>query len=266
MCLALYASVGKEISRQQFDRFSLSNSDGYGMLWVEDNILKYYKTLALDDFYSNYKQWFDKVKDTPFVLHFRLGTGGKKDLENCHPFMCNDQIGFVHNGIISGMANEQNYSDTYVFNRDYLVPISDEIYGEFTRMLIEDNIGSNNKLIFLNNKKEHLIINEDQGKWNDGVWYSSAWHAYEPTENKTCGPSIHSNNTKRIITKKNTRINTCHCALCGEVADNLLFEIVDDYKMKKGICIFCLRAIKNYSIGELIEILADKDRIFGRSI
>ena len=124
-------------------------------------------------FYKAYQQYRRVHLDSYFILHFRIATAGKINEDNCHPFVVNEGLAFVHNGIISKVRTCVNYSDTYYFNADILQNLpADFTENEATLELIEAAIGAS-KLVFLNSKNEPLILNSHLGHYVENVWYSN---------------------------------------------------------------------------------------------
>lgn len=147
------------------------------MMFADGSKLYVHKELEdFEAFYSMYE--LVEKEDLPTVLHFRIATSGLKDLENCHPFLVTPNLGFVHNGIISKLGYDKLKSDTNIF-RDMLQEAKlEDIPKEGFFNLIEGVVGTWNKMIFLNALGEHCIINEKQGTWDEGVWYSNT--GYKP--------------------------------------------------------------------------------------
>ena len=49
----------------------------------------------------------------------------------------------------------------------------DFIFNKGIIKLLEEYCEYMNKLVFLNNRGEYLIIGEDCGDWIDGIWFSN---------------------------------------------------------------------------------------------
>jgi predicted glutamine amidotransferase len=165
----------------------LNNPDGSGLIWVENNVLKTFKTMEDDKvLFEKYNQIKTDFPLTNIVLHFRISTSGTIDLNNCHPFNVNNKLAFVHNGIIHGLGGLKQ-SDTNQFNNDYLKKLpSNFLEWKGIVKLIKDTIGSS-KLIFLDNQNNPFIINKGLGHSdNFGNWYSndSYKYAYEEEDEK----------------------------------------------------------------------------------
>ena len=173
--------------------------------------------MDFDSFYKAYKPHQKK----PMAIHFRITTHGETDEENTHPFRVGKNLAFIHNGIISNVdcSTDKTRSDTYHFNTKLLSPIykrdSRFIYKEHFKDLIRSYIG-HSKLVFLNNKGHHTIVNEKMGVWDEGVWYSNT--SYRPY--KVTQPAVNTNKRihpyKPVTTfKQGSRVTITHSVLGG---------------------------------------------------
>lgn len=175
MCIAILNPTKVTLKKNVLKTCWDNNKDGAGMLYLQGGVLTAFKEMDnFDNFYDHY-DWVRKThKDSQIVLHFRISTHGKVDLENCHPFMVNEDWGFVHNGIISNAEKHVDYSDTNMFNRDVLRKLpKDWIHDAATYELVCGYIGGS-KLLFLNKDNEAYIINENWGVWDLGCWFSNS--------------------------------------------------------------------------------------------
>jgi predicted glutamine amidotransferase len=185
MCIAILNS-GKKISFKKFKASLESNPDGFGIAYIDSGQIKTFKSLSLDvkNLYKKYGMYFNKFSQKPMLVHFRIGTGSNIDLFNCHPFMVNNNLAMIHNGIIRSLGNKKE-SDTVQFTRLLSsFEQKDIFYSESLRALISYRIGSS-KLVFLNSLGHYSIINEKLGHWaEDGNWYSNySYIEYRPTVN-----------------------------------------------------------------------------------
>lgn len=174
MCIAILNTKGI-INKDTLLTCWNNNNDGAGMIYTtKNNELKVFKELInFDKFYKEYSKQRKANKESNFVLHFRIATSGKIDLNNCHPFKVNKNLAFVHNGMIDIELMNNAVSDTYTFNETIIKNLgSNFLYNEAIIRLIETYIGYS-KLIFLNNLNEAFIINEQLGHWDGDNWYSN---------------------------------------------------------------------------------------------
>jgi predicted glutamine amidotransferase len=172
MCIAILNTKKAGRLPKSHIKNSWENNDmGAGLLWNENNKLNVFKTYDYDEYIDKYNELRDTANIGNIVLHFRIATSGYKGEHNLHPFLVNDNLGFVHNGVIRGLGNKQ-FSDTYEFN-DMLKKFShDFINCDMTKYFLSEYIG-NSKLVFLSADDKYTIINEELGKWSDGNWYSN---------------------------------------------------------------------------------------------
>jgi hypothetical protein len=179
MCIAIYKDKDVLISKETLEECYRSNPDGAGFMYVEDGKLSVHKGyFTFDSFYEAYQPH----EESQAILHFRIKTHGPVDADNCHPFVINDDLAFVHNGVISGFGSNAK-SDTLEFNASILQPLvekygNDIMFDDSIKTLVESKIGYS-KLIFLDNNGRYDIFNEHKGVWDGEVWFSN--HSYKPT-------------------------------------------------------------------------------------
>jgi len=128
-------------------------------------------TTAMEMFYPDH----DKYKnDSPFVLHWRIGTHGIKSIDNVHPFSITEREAVVHNGIIKiDIPAGDSRSDTRVFVDEILKRLPEGWQAHAAmRELVRSYIGYS-KLAFLDTDRKVNIINSSMGTWNDERWFSN---------------------------------------------------------------------------------------------
>jgi predicted glutamine amidotransferase len=169
MCIAIL-NIKNTLPKEYIENSWENNNQGAGMLYNLNGKLTVFKTYDKQEFINHYYLIRSKTKGK-IVLHFRIATSGFEKYTNLHPFLVNDSLGFVHNGIISGLGNNQ-HSDTYKFNEMLQNFSHDFINCNQTKDFIASYIGSS-KLVFLDSSDNHNIINEKMGHWSDGNWFSN---------------------------------------------------------------------------------------------
>ena len=176
MCIAILNPPRVTLKKSVLLKCWENNPDGAGMIFTDTKTQTLYTLKEMRSgelFYKAYQQYRRVHLNSYFVLHFRIATAGKINEDNCHPFVVNEGLAFVHNGIISKVRTCVNYSDTYYFNADILQNLpADFTENEATLELIEAAIGAS-KLVFLNSKNEPLILNSHLGHYVENVWYSN---------------------------------------------------------------------------------------------
>lgn len=184
MCIAIVKKQGAVISDEQLRNSFRNNPDGAGIAYAtKDGILYYVKGIFTEDELIRQVRKAEEVAVGAMLIHCRIGTSGKKDKDNCHPHVVNNNTVMIHNGILPiTVPDSSKVSDTVIYCQEILAKLpKDFMNNEAILKLIESDIGSNNKFAFLNNKGEYKIVNEDAGKWEKGVWYSNDSHSYDRT-------------------------------------------------------------------------------------
>lgn len=184
MCLLVLAPAGKTIPEAHIRQAWTRNRDGAGFAYHTPGA----EGLRMSKGYFDVEEFVKAVKKQSgkaMILHLRFATHGLKDSGNTHPFVCGGGWVMGHNGIISHAKVRKDESDTAAFVRDCIQPVlsqkPDEILrrGKWRKSLELATRGS--KLAFLNRHGKHVIIHEDQGQWEDGIWYSnSGYKPYTP--------------------------------------------------------------------------------------
>jgi predicted glutamine amidotransferase len=173
----------------------------------------------------------DKLGGT-IVLHFRISTSGGVNDENIHPFKVNDSLYFCHNGILDiDVPTTSKINDTQIFNNAFMKGLPKGFERDDTIMnLLEYSIGTRNKFVFLNSFGEFYILNESEGVWDNGLWFSNTtylysrtytpkyyktdWDTYDTVEDdfaecECCGNRTHENELHY-----SSDFNTYMCAIC----------------------------------------------------
>ena len=178
MCVAIYKPKNATVDFDKLEACHDTNPDGMGFAVVVDNKILIHK--QLDDF-TSFFDLVNRYQNDDMLLHFRIKTHGKIDRSNCHPFLlANKSVGFAHNGILSKYTPnaKSKVSDTVIFRKTMLEPLvqqyPDAIFEDkLIIQLLGEAIGTNNKLVLLDRKGNHSIINEEEGETIKGVWYSN---------------------------------------------------------------------------------------------
>lgn len=191
MCLLMEINPESKFSDKFLAGVYAKNSDGLGVMWAEDDSLKFHKILpktaaeAIEFFRTH-------AEGKKCCVHWRMKTHGNIDIENCHPYPV---FGFeeehhhpmllMHNGVLSsGNAKDATKSDTWHFIRDFLRPLLDKhpdvaFNPKFIDMLGK-YIGSN-RFALMDYTGRVAIVNRQQGVTYEGSWLSNtyAWDYYE---------------------------------------------------------------------------------------
>lgn len=174
MCLAIYKPANKIIKLSELENGFNSNRDGAGFAYISRGKIVIKK---------GYFKWDEFVKaylpheKKQMVIHFRLATHGAEDAFNCHPWPCADgKFAIIHNGILS-YPSSPTKSDTGHFVDEVLDPILSQTPDMFNNpglsWLIEESISNSNKIVILREDGGYNILNEKQGLWHEGSWFSN---------------------------------------------------------------------------------------------
>jgi len=176
MCIIALKPEKVQFSRAQLKIMWDNNPDGAGFMYAEDGVVKIVKGLMTLDALENAINEVGPLRK--LVIHFRIRTHGAISKELTHPFwITENSLGMVHNGVIRNLVNQTSEaeSDTAVFARSfadaYVSPLQ-AIRNPFHRDMLEAYIGFS-KMVFLDSKGRHYILNESLGTWENNVWYSN---------------------------------------------------------------------------------------------
>lgn len=169
MCVIIYGK--KKISDEILEESHNINPHGIGMMWAKDGVLKTWVTFN----YMKFKQAYDALTNEGIfpAVHFRYATQGKIDIENCHPFRVNDNIGMMHNGTIhNGGVASTIKSDSNIF-ADSISDFTWEDVDMLNKNIFSSKINGS-RLLFMNNNGDVKIINECSKLTveHDNIWYS----------------------------------------------------------------------------------------------
>jgi hypothetical protein len=172
MCIAILNKQG-QLGSIQLENSWKNNNEGGGLMWVQDGKLQTFKTYNYNDFEDMYFSLRSNPNIGNVVLHFRIATSGFKNPINLHPFLVNENLGFVHNGIIGGLGTA-DHSDTYQFNELLQKLPTDFLSNESIVHFISEYITSS-KLVFLDSQDNYCIMNEKYGHWDETQdnWFSN---------------------------------------------------------------------------------------------
>lgn len=239
MCLISVLPKGKEKYNEDVIKFITngfnSNKDGSGIMWKRNgissvNVRKGF--FKLNEILSFIKKLKLGLEDE-LVVHHRVGTQGRCDAENTHPFVvsndhktCISVKGefklpiIMHNGVFRGVMrfNKEGYSDTYSFthalmSRKYIMDmlledkdLFEEVFGDYI---------NRSKLCILFPDRDLITVNyfiEDKGYlhsnecYKDSSWRDTGGRSMNSPKVKTC--NLNTQNTQNIGTKPKEALNS----------------------------------------------------------
>lgn len=176
MCVAIVKPKDKEITDEELKNCFENNPDGAGIAFAKDGKLYLIKGIFDKNKFIEKVRQVENVVDGDMLIHCRISTSGLVDTNNCHPHVVNEKTALIHNGVLHGInvPTDSKVSDTVIFIHEYLKNLPEDFMKDKNIIkLIEAAIGNYNKFCFINNKGETVIVNESEGEWHNGVWYSN---------------------------------------------------------------------------------------------
>jgi hypothetical protein len=175
MCIAIL-NIKNTIKREYIFNSYENNYHGAGFAYSDGSKLNVYKTdKGATAFYKAYKAARKKNPDVPFLLHFRISTHGTITKDNLHPFVINDKVAFIHNGMVDlkGHTYHDHRSDTRFLCEEFLAKLPDGWqHSEGVHNFLEE-IGGWSKFVMLDVDHNWSIVNEHDGHWYQDNWYSN---------------------------------------------------------------------------------------------
>jgi len=165
MCVIVAHEPGKRLpTTTEMEQCFKWNNDGAGIAFINQR-----EMVTIHKGFMTFKKFMEAyeshefAEEHAFLLHFRIGTQGKKDAGNCHPFPLTKKINrlratnldvhvaMAHNGILWNNSKSKKLSDT----QEYIIEILAEklvrrnLRNPVIRELVRDHAGATNKLAFL---------------------------------------------------------------------------------------------------------------------
>ena len=190
MCLI---TIGGKFDEADLFDFYSHNSDGLGIMHSDGKNLEVKRIVTenVDEAVDFYLKW--SREDS--VVHWRMRTHGDINLANQHPYTVLTKkdhgidLVVMHNGVLhKEPIFDRAMSDTWHFTNRRLRPVLAEKKGKITKSFVkelENEIGSSNKLVFLDDKARLSVVNESSFVEYKGGLLSNtyAWSSWKLEEN-----------------------------------------------------------------------------------
>jgi predicted glutamine amidotransferase len=202
MCIIANIPKGVGIINQStLEIMTNNNSHGFGVSYIDNDEIKVYKSMDNKKFVKRcmeIQQEHSKTSD--ILIHCRIATSGKTDINNVHPFHVNNETVFAHNGMLDCVEPTDKMSDTRMFNKVLLKNLQPNfLQVKRIREFIGEIIGSD-KMVFQTVNpildKNTYIINEDHGTTENGIWFSN--NSYKANKIISNYNYMHDNNSCSI--------------------------------------------------------------------
>ena len=247
MCIIVYhPKNAKPISKETLKICFTNNDDGAGYTFWNKTKNKWIIRkgfMEWKDFWESFSKK-DFQSNSIWVAHFRIGTSGKIDGSNTHPFpVCNNyrimkktkyetDVIAAHNGIMS--KGEEDFSDTMKHIKEILFPLRNKLNKKEFLNIFEMLCDSSSNRWFLADSKTTLLF----GEWKkfEGSYYSNTSYekvkAWKSTHNSTkhyghdYGYYDNWYNKCNIPKNENNTNENSECPSCGEkeFVDESLFS------------------------------------------
>ncbi len=262
MCIIIVKPAGQDLDFEEMKEAWENNDDGGGFMFSENGSLVVCKGyMKFRAFKKAYKK--RDLMDRNVVVHFRISTSGEIDQANCHPHVIYRGLAVAHNGIFASKdipIKDKAFSDTVHFCR-MLKAFNDPNFledAEVQQWIKE--VSWSSKLVFMNSIGEYSIVNESDGDWNNGLWYSNLSYLYPQTYSYQGYTGSGHEWLKGVDGEwyKGKKADVARCDWCGGV---LCYETEKNY----DICEQCLgkmwEGIANEREDNLAEPAAVNERI-----
>lgn len=177
MCLIAFVPKGKSLSRDVIDKANQVNPDGIGVM-SELGVEKFYGNKQLKR--ARHLIGLLAKEGLPHAVHWRFATHGSRGLALCHPFkLPNTEAYLMHNGVIGSTSADarEDASDTLLYvNKMVDAPTSYKSGDDLTYWnKVCNDIGQSNKCVVMYPGGQFIILNQDNGKIIDDIWYSNQY-------------------------------------------------------------------------------------------
>jgi hypothetical protein len=176
MCVAIVKKPTGIITDTSIENSFYNNADGAGYAFMREGHLTVKKGFftvkrLIEEFRDDEERY---GKDANMLLHFRAGTGGTLNADNCHPFLYKHGA-FMHNGYF--YRPNGSISDTNSFVKDVGDLLTKEKV-EKHKAEMEKLFGGGNKVSIMYLDGSYTILNEGAGSWENDCWYSNTGYKY----------------------------------------------------------------------------------------
>lgn len=179
MCLAILRPSGIQVPKANLVTGWQHNPDGAGYAFVKDGKVVIRKGfMKLKPFLESYEVDAAINPESNFLIHFRITSQGSNTEDNTHPFPIEGGA-LIHNGTLTGTGSTYGTgeSDTRKFANMFSKNLTFDFVEQNKSKLNLATRGS--KLVMLYDDDRYQIVNESDGNWNEGVWYSNySWKQY----------------------------------------------------------------------------------------
>lgn len=173
MCVITLLQPQQKLDKQRFDKMWTFNPHGGGLMYAKNGELQILKSQDRQEFWGLLKL-AEEDAQSPIGVHFRISTSGKVDIDNCHPFLVNEGVALMHNGILPVTVPKKSLiNDTQIFIKRYLQDLDFNLKNKALMMYLGRSIGDYNKFLLMDKLGNVEILNPDVWKDDDGLLVSN---------------------------------------------------------------------------------------------
>ncbi len=180
MCLIIVQKEGDSLTDDEIVDIAWRNADGFGVMWHDSGKVRIRKVMPADADEA-IKAYRDHADRRECVIHWRMATSGRIDVDMAHPFRIAPSLGFAHNGVIGGWGSKTE-SDTAELVRRVLRPALEDRAASLDDPTVQSLISqwAGGVFVFLDGRGTvHKLGQTHNGIEHKGRWYSNtyAWDA-----------------------------------------------------------------------------------------
>lgn len=201
MCIIVHSRHGGIPDLDLLHTAWKNNPHGLGIMWAENGRVQVHHKLP--ESFEDVIQAMTLPDGRPWAMHFRWVTRGKETIRQCHPFevasieYASGDCQMMHNGTMDFLDIEvklTGQSDTQCFAGMLRRAVKrmgpddglDRILSRNSMEYIRSQVGSFNKLVFLDSSGEFHFINEKAGVVLGKFWYSNTYSFKEGYRDSAC--------------------------------------------------------------------------------
>jgi glutamine amidotransferase len=198
MCLLTFLPAGVQPNLDHLHVGAVHNPHGHGYAIVTGHRLLTGRGLDPDAVIDRFARHRAAHPHGPAVFHSRWCTHGRVDLANCHPLRIgrDRRTVLAHNGILPAEVHPRRgdrRSDTRIA-ADEFIPRLGPLHRPATRARLQRWAGPGNKIVILTVDpafdRNAYLLNEQQGIWQDRIWYSNDDFRLDPDIDTCMDPVI----------------------------------------------------------------------------
>lgn len=264
MCIAVYKPKNIVLTKKVVKTCFENNPHGAGMAFASQDG----KRVIIEKGYFHFREFWKKFQqiqtNKAMLIHFRVATSGIIDKKNCHPWRIDERHAIIHNGVVANKIGigSKDCSDTGLFVKHLLKPmfLQNDTFWKTSafRWIIEQAMGKNNKFALLDNNESHVIFNEEEGKWEHGVWFSNdTYKNARKSLAKISDSWLEDRNGHLVLVKKKGNNNTVY----QYVKNPLSLESESDVKPHEPHLNKIMKFVKNQ-----ITLTKDEDETLNKNL